>query len=105
MAIPKKGLKDIRTLAGRVNQAYSSPYKAYMQLCCLEMEKFRRGKEKESAMHRVKMIDDRFEEIEAEKAAISNALNGLNSGTTSKARAIQSRPANRRSMGGFKIKY
>ena len=59
MPIPKKnmrGLQDIRTLSGNVDQTVI-PYKAYMRLSCLEMEKFRRGKERESAMHRVNNID------------------------------------------------
>ena len=72
MTIQKRnilGLQDIPTLSGRVDQT-SLPYKAYMKVACLEMEKARRGKERESASFRVKNIDARFKEIEDEKAAI-----------------------------------
>jgi len=36
-----------------------------MKLSILEMEKFRRGKEKQSALERVRNIDQRFQDIEA----------------------------------------
>lgn len=68
-----KGLQDIRTLSGRVDQR-SISYKAYMKLSVLEMEKYRRGKEKMSALERVKNIDQRFQDIEAEKQTIINSL-------------------------------
>jgi hypothetical protein len=105
MAIPRKGLQNIRTIPGMVNQAFSATYKAYLQLFCLEMEKFRRGKEKESAMRRVKTIDARFEEIETSKASILKALNLGNSGAVSAARDTESKSAHSRSTEGFKIKY
>jgi hypothetical protein len=76
MAIPKKnvrGLQDIRTLSGNVDQR-SVPHRAYMRITVLEMEKARREKEKESAMHRVKNIDGRFREIEAEKDELLRAV-------------------------------
>jgi len=38
MAVPTKGLTNIRTLSGRVDQV-SLPYRSYMQITCLEMEK------------------------------------------------------------------
>ena len=68
-----RGLQDIPTLSGRVDQT-ALPYKAYMKVACLEMEKVRRGKERESASFRVKNIDARFKEIEDEKAALLQAL-------------------------------
>jgi len=75
MAIPKRNmrcLQDIRTLSGGVDQT-ALPHKAYMKVACLEMEKARRGKERESALFRVKTIDARVEEIEDEKAALLQA--------------------------------
>jgi hypothetical protein len=48
MAIPPrnvKSLQDIRTHAGRVEEA-AIPYKAFMKMSCLEMEKFRRERER-----------------------------------------------------------
>lgn len=68
-----RGVQNIKTLSGRSDDG-TIPYKAYMKLCILEMEKFRRGKEKESAMERVQKIDQRFQDIEAERQEIITAL-------------------------------
>ena len=69
MAIPKRGLTNIRTQAGRVDQM-RIPYRSYMQITCLEMEKERRGSERRSAMERVAAIDARLLTIEQEKAGL-----------------------------------
>jgi len=105
MTITKKGLPNIRTLSGMVNQASSETYRAYLQLFCIEMEKFRRGKEKESAMQRVQNIDARFEAIDAEKAAILRALNLENNSKTNAARDTKSGASPGRGTEGFKVKY
>ncbi len=68
-----RGIQDIRTLSGKVDQK-DGVFKAYMKLSCLEMEKYRRGKERESAMRRVDNIDARFHDIETEKDAILKML-------------------------------
>jgi hypothetical protein len=59
MAIPNKGLNQIRTLFGRVDQ-FSLPYRSYMQITCLEMERARRNSERKSASQRVALIDARI---------------------------------------------
>ena len=64
-----KGVQDIKTASGRADER-SIPYKAYMKLSVMEMEKYRRGKEKQSALDRVANIEHRFCEIEAEREAI-----------------------------------
>jgi len=108
MAILKRNirnLQDIRTHSGRVDEAHQ-PYKAYMKIAALEMEKVRRGKERESAMHRVKTIDARSMEIETEKAAMLQALEERNSnGCSDEAPGTENNLAPRRSKGGFKIRY
>ncbi|MCX5822136.1 MAG: hypothetical protein NTY86_01145 [Deltaproteobacteria bacterium] len=68
-----RGVQDIRTFSGRADEG-AMPYKAYMKLSILEMEKFRRGKEKQSALDRVQQIDQRFKDIEAERQEIMIAL-------------------------------
>jgi len=75
MAFPEKirGLQNIRTLSGKENQALP-PHKAYMRIAFLEMEKKRRGEEKNSALARVKNIDARFNDIDAEKEALLASL-------------------------------
>ncbi len=76
MAIPAKGLRNLRTVAGKVDQM-SLPYRAYMQITCLEMEKARRDAERTSASRRIAEIDVRLQEIEAEKTQILQRLSRI----------------------------
>jgi len=99
-----RGLQDIRTLSGMVDQA-AIPYRAYMRLSCLEMERLRRGKERESAMHRIGNIDARFGEIEVEKAALLTSLGGHGSKRPSRASCVEEKPVLTKSGGGFKLRY
>jgi len=41
-----------------------------MRLSCLEMEKHRRAQEREKSLNRIKNIEQRFIDIEAEKSSI-----------------------------------
>lgn len=106
MAVPKRnmrGLQDIRTLSGRVGTVADEPYRAYMRITCLEMEKARRSKEKESAMRRVNNIDARIAEIEAEKAELLGAL-GVQNKSDSPGR-LRKKSAASQGSEGFKIRY
>lgn len=69
----RRGLGNIRTLAGRVNQTFS-PYRAYMQITCLEMEKSRRLEEHRAASERIAALDARLEDIEKQKQALEESL-------------------------------
>lgn len=73
MAIPTKGVNNIRTLSGRVDQV-SLPYRSYMQITCLEMEKARRNMERKSASERIALIDARLEQIEKTKQELLQAV-------------------------------
>ena len=64
-----RGAQDIRTQSGAVNPM-ANPSTAYLRIAVLEMEKERRGREKESALRRVRNVDSRSAQIEAEKAAL-----------------------------------
>jgi hypothetical protein len=102
-----RGVQDIRTRSGSADEG-ALPYKAYMKLSILEMEKFRRGKEKQSALNRVEHIDQRFRDIEAERQEI---MTTLEAGVTRRRRlpgTIEELPptaAPRTATGPFKIKY
>lgn len=74
MAIPKRGVRDIRTHAGKSASKNFTPYRAYMQVTCLEMERARRDLERASASQRVANIDARMSEIDQEKAVLLQAL-------------------------------
>lgn len=103
-----RGLQDIRTHTGRVS-SLSEPYRAFMRISCLEMEKARRGKERESALHRVQVIDQRFREIAAEKAELLAAHGHLIQPAAGKGRPAEQgedHPSQAETTGqGFKVRY
>ena len=104
MAIPAKGLNQLRTLSGRVDQL-SLPYRSYMQITCLEMEKARRGMERKSASERVALIDTRMEQIEKAKQELLQAVAASDRGALVRLPGLELRPAPRRSARGFKVRY
>ena len=108
MSVPKrnlKGVQDIRTHSGRVDEAHQ-PYKAFMKIAALEMEKARRGEERKSAMHRVKTIDARFKEIEAEKAEVLQAVDEKSRGNPPiDSRGVEPKVTHGRNTRGFRIRY
>lgn len=104
MAIQTKGLNHIRTLSGRVDQ-HSLPYRRYMQITCLEMEKARRDMERKSASQRIALIDARLDEIEKVKQQLLQAVATPGLGVPGRLPGLDLKPAPRRSAGGFKIRY
>ena len=68
-----RGLQNMKTLSGRKDDA-AAPYKDYMRISILEMEKYRKNKEKESAQERLRAIAERFQEIEIEKQKMLRSL-------------------------------
>lgn len=68
-----RGLQNIKTYTGRLS-SMTEPYRAFMRLSCLEMEKARKGKERDSALQRVALIEERFREIDAEEAELLAAV-------------------------------
>ena len=103
MAIPARGLRCLRTLSGRVDRV-AVPYRAYMQVTCLEMEKARRGSERRSATQRIREIDKRLAEIEAEQVELLKELGEQHTGKLHLGHSAESKPAASRA-DGFKIKY
>jgi hypothetical protein len=105
MAVPTKGLTSIRTLSGRVDHV-SLPYRSYMQITCLEMEKARRDMERKSASRRIALIDARLDEIEKAKQDLLQAVAASGQGKTpGRLPGLDLKPTPRRSAGGFKIRY
>jgi len=100
MPIPLRGLRTIRTLAGKVN-LITVPHRAHLQIACLELEKTRRTTERNSALGRVAELDARLQEIDAEQTHLLQAL------ADRKGKAVEtgaSRPPRRRAQP-FKIRY
>jgi len=105
MGIPRRTMRDIRTLSGKVDRI-ANPYMAYMQITCLEMEKARKGREKASALQRVESLNGRLRDIEAEKATLVRALTEREAGSRSGPSRPGTRPPSPRSAGGgVRIRY
>jgi hypothetical protein len=111
MAIPDRttrGLQCVQTLS-KNKHLEVPPHKAYIKIACLEMERARRGSEREAAMRRVRIIDERFKAIDAEKEALlaSLAQMGENLPASSPAgpRRRPEAPHPKASGSGFGIKY
>jgi hypothetical protein len=97
-------LNQIRTLSGRADQL-SLPYRSYMQISCLEMERARRSKERKSASQRIALIDTRIEEIEKTEQELLQAVAAAGQGAPARLSDHGPEPEPRRSTGGFKIRY
>jgi len=97
MAIPRRGLQDIRTLTGKVSLA-QHPYKAYLRISHIEMEKARKSTESQKAQQVVADIEARMVEIETEKDTLLKKMGERGGGQSLK-------PGPPRSTGGFKIRY
>jgi hypothetical protein len=95
MAVPRRGLQDIRTLTGKVRKA-TLPHEAYLRISHIEMEKARKTQESEKARQMMADIAARLEEIEAEKEALLQAMG-------ERGRKPTLGPP--KSTGAFKIKY
>lgn len=104
MAIPARGLNQIRTLSGRADQL-SVPYRSYMQITCLEMERARRNMERKSASQRIALIDARIKEIEKTKQDLLQGLAASDDRAQARLLGSAPEPAPRRNIGGFKIRY
>jgi hypothetical protein len=107
MAIPQRGLREIRTNAGKQDQTYR-PYRAYMQITCLEMEKARRHSERKTSLQRIHSLDARLQEIEAEKGTLLRKVEKQNTGDAGKPAGVSSRDLThspRRGTAGFKLRY
>lgn len=103
-----KRLRDLRTQSGRVDRAHV-PYMAYMKISCLEMEKARRARERQSAQRRIDNIDARVAELDAEKDALLVRL-GERSVNDSATTAGSTANNDEQSTGaptedGFRIRY
>lgn len=98
-----RSLQNLRTLSGRGEQT-ASPYRAYMKLGFLEMEKVRKVKEKRGAELKIQIIDRRLLEIEGEKHAILQGL-GERIGNNPPSQSVSPISTVKRSPAGITLKY
>jgi len=98
MAIPRRGIQDIRTLTGKVRRALL-PHEAYLRISHIEMEKARKTLESEKARQLVANIAAHLVEIEAEKEVLLQGLRDRGSDPP----PVRSGPPKK--IGGFKVSY
>jgi len=104
MPVPLRGLRTIRTWAGRVDRL-CLPHRAHLQIACLEIEKTRRASERTTASRRVAELDARLRAIEAEEAALLQRLADRNKGKRVDLPGAEGRLTARRSAGALRIRY
>ncbi|MGD0921517.1 MAG: hypothetical protein ABSA70_07110 [Terriglobia bacterium] len=104
MPIPLRGLRTIRTLAGRVDRL-CVPHRAHLQIACLEIEKTRRAAERTSASRRVAELDARLRAIEAEEAALWQRLANRDKGKRVDLPGAEGSLTARRTAGALTIRY
>jgi hypothetical protein len=103
-----RGVKDIRTRSGTPDQVIV-PYKAYMAITALEMEKFRRETERDNLILRLNNVHARLQTVDSEKAALLQRLGAETAGpscrrTIKSSRLEAGHPA-AGAAGGFKFQY
>ena len=67
------GMSDIRTIADRSSDL-SESYKVYLRIASLEMEMSRRVDERNTCQMRVKLLNKRIDELEAEKRRLLESI-------------------------------
>ena len=104
MPIPLRGLRTIRTLAGRVARL-ATPHRAHLQIACLEIEKARRAAERTTSSRRVAELDARLREIETEESTQLHGLAGRSKSKGAAPSVTAPKLTPRRTAGALRIRY
>jgi hypothetical protein len=99
-----RGVKHIRTRSGAPDQTVV-PYRAYMAITALEMEKARRQTERQSLLARLEGLNGRLQSIDTEKAALLERLGRVPGAPVSAQRVPPRQPAASQAVCGFKHRY
>jgi hypothetical protein len=99
-----RSLNSIRTQSG-TSEGTIVPYKAYVVVTTLEMEKFRREAEQAKLLVRFEFIKSRLQFIETEKAAILRRLENSHRGPAIENPRPKLSITPVSSRVGFKMKY
>ena len=98
---PPRTLSDIKTHSGRAGSNLEV-YRDYFQVGALELERWRRTKERDAAAARIASIDSRIAEIEHEKEVL---LTGAAAACGTMESNNQPKIAEKRKSSGLRIKY
>lgn len=97
-------VRDIRTRSNAPDQTVV-PYRAYMAITALEMEKVRRRTERQNLCARLKSVVARLRSIDIEKTALLDRLSKLPDRETEGPRVSKRHAPRSRSLRGFKHQY
>ncbi|MDD5033452.1 MAG: hypothetical protein PHE55_01730 [Methylococcaceae bacterium] len=97
---PPRTISDIKTHSGRTKREHQT-YRDYFQVGALELERWRREREREAASRRIADIDSRIADIDREKRILLTEAGAIDSLAESKIKiGISEKKA-----PGFRIKY
>ena len=99
-----RGVTDIRTHSGTPDQVIV-PYKAYMAITALEMEKFRRETECHNLTTRLNSVSAHLRRIDTEKTTLLDRLKNLPAPQGGARRVSNVNTLRSRPVGGFKFQY
>ncbi len=99
-----RGVKDIRTRSGAPDQTIV-PYRAYMAITALEMERTRRQTERQGLVSRLKSVTVRMRNIDREKAVLLERLSKVPGHKPEAAVVARRQAAGSRSARGFAHQY
>lgn len=98
---PPRTLSDIKTHSGRVSGDHQT-YRDYFQVGALELERWRRTREREAASSRIASIDGRIADIDKEKEALLAGAVVACATADSKGKLA---PTEKKKSSGLRIKY
>ncbi|MFM8330451.1 MAG: hypothetical protein ACKN9T_02055 [Candidatus Methylumidiphilus sp.] len=96
---PPRSVSDIKTHSGRAKNKHET-YRNYFQVGALELERWRREREREAASKRIADIDSRIADIEKEKNFL--LAEAAENTVTHEAEA---QPVVEKKSAGLRIKY
>jgi hypothetical protein len=95
---PPRSVSDIKTHSGSAKNKHET-YRNYFQVGALELERWRREREREAASTRISDIDNRIADIDREKKLLLEDAAEVQSEKMDKPESVEKKPS------GLKIKY
>lgn len=99
---PPRTVADIKTHSGRVSRDHQQVYRDYFQVGALELERWRRTREREAASSRIASIDSRIADIDKEKEVLLTCAAAACATADSDSKQ---EPAEKKKSSGLRIKY
>lgn len=97
---PPRTISDIKTHSGRGSSGNHQIYRDYFQVGALELERWRRTREREAASSRIASIDNRIADIDKEKEMLLAAAACASIDDNGKSKSTE-----KKKSSGLRIKY